>query len=285
MKRMLIKMRVVGLLGSRLTLVWCLLLAGLAVAVPTVAPAQESDMAKATEELFDAVHAKDFAAVQASVAAGADVEASDRWGMTPMELAIDKGYFEIGHYLVAVRNFNRANEEQRPSVTGPAGSPFGSASSRDVGSRPSGHGSPLGPLSKPASADGAISSDPTDVDIETSAGPATGDQQQSTGEASPFDPNAPAHGAGAFTVGEIGGAASGVPSGIDTGPDPLLGVEDNSATLSPGERTAQTSVPSEDGEGGSAFSNRVIGVGGSGSDSRAPTLLEIPKQPSNPRRQ
>ena len=246
--------------------------------------AMESDMAKATEELFDAVHAKDFAAVQASVAAGADVESSDRWGMTPMELAIDKGYFEIGHYLVAVRNFNRANEERRPAVTGPAGSPFGSASSRDVGSRPSGHGSPLGPLSKPVSGDGSLSTAPTNVDIETSAGPATGDQPQSTGQASPFDPNVPAHGAGAFTVGEIGGTASGVPSGFDTEPDPLLNAGD-SATLSTGERTAQTSVPSEDGEGGSAFSNRVVGVGGGGSDSSAPTLLEIPKQPSNPRRQ
>lgn len=278
------RMRVSGSFGSRLTLVWCLLLAGLAVAVPGAAPAQESNVAQATEELFDAVHAKDFAAVQASVAAGADVEASDRWGMTPMELAIDKGYFEIGHYLVAVRNFNRSKEEQRPAVTGPAGSPFGSASSRDVGSGPSGHGSPLGPLSKPADPDGSLSTAPTDVDIETSAGPATADQPPSTGGASPFDPNAPAHGASAFTVGEIGGAAPDVSPGGSMEPDPLLGSEDNAAS-SPGERTAQSSVPSENGEGGSAFSNRVVGVGGGGIDSNGPTSLDAPKQPSNPRRQ
>ncbi len=204
MKRMLMRMRVIGLPGYRLTLAWCLVVAGLAVAAPGLAAAQDSDVAKATENLFDAVHANDFAEVQASVAAGADVEAPDRWGMTPMELAIDKGYFEIGHYLVAVRNFNHANEERRPAVTGPAGSPFGSASSRDVGSRPSGYGSPLGPLSKPANAGSSFSTAADDVDIETSAGQAPGDPVLPNGKANPFDPDAPAHGSGAFSGGSEG---------------------------------------------------------------------------------
>ena len=54
--------------------------------------------------LFDAVHTNDFAAAEAAVAAGADVEARDRWDTSAIELAIDKGYFRIAHFLVSVRN-------------------------------------------------------------------------------------------------------------------------------------------------------------------------------------
>ncbi|MDZ3838782.1 MAG: hypothetical protein U0S49_15550 [Rhodospirillales bacterium] len=59
---------------------------------------------KATQMLFDAVHTNDFAAAEAAVAAGADVEARDRWDISPVELAVDKGYFRIAHFLVSVRN-------------------------------------------------------------------------------------------------------------------------------------------------------------------------------------
>jgi hypothetical protein len=59
---------------------------------------------KATQMLFDAVHTNDFAAAEAAVAAGADVEARDRWEISPVELAVDKGYFRIAHFLVSVRN-------------------------------------------------------------------------------------------------------------------------------------------------------------------------------------
>jgi hypothetical protein len=59
---------------------------------------------KATQMLFDAVHTNDFAAAEAAVAAGANVEARDRWDISPVELAVDKGYFRIAHFLVSVRN-------------------------------------------------------------------------------------------------------------------------------------------------------------------------------------
>ncbi len=59
---------------------------------------------KATQMLFDAVHTNDFPAAEAAVAAGADVEARDRWDISPVELAVDKGYFRIAHFLVSVRN-------------------------------------------------------------------------------------------------------------------------------------------------------------------------------------
>lgn len=72
----------------------------------------------ATGALFDAVHANDLEAVQARVAEGANVDARDRWGMTPVEIAIDREYFEVAHFLMSIRNFQAATEarEPRPSV-------------------------------------------------------------------------------------------------------------------------------------------------------------------------
>jgi hypothetical protein len=61
----------------------------------------------ATQKLFAAVHANDLQAAQASVAAGADLNAKDRWGMSAIELAIDKGYFSIAHFLTSTRNLRR----------------------------------------------------------------------------------------------------------------------------------------------------------------------------------
>lgn len=59
----------------------------------------------ATDDLFKAVNSNDFAGVQGAVAAGADLDATDRWGLSPIDIAVDKGYFEIAHFLLSVRNF------------------------------------------------------------------------------------------------------------------------------------------------------------------------------------
>ncbi len=59
----------------------------------------------ATEELFNAVAINDFAAVQAAVAAGGDIDATDRFGLSPIDIAIDKGHYQIAHFLLSVRNF------------------------------------------------------------------------------------------------------------------------------------------------------------------------------------
>ena len=45
-----------------------------------------------------------MAAAQASVASGADINATNDWGVTPIDLAVDKGHFDIAHYLLSVRN-------------------------------------------------------------------------------------------------------------------------------------------------------------------------------------
>ena len=77
---------------------------------------------QATDKLFTAVHANDFSAVQASIAAGADVDARNSWGVTPADLAVDKGYFRIAHYLVSVRNFQHIKTEQGSPPSTQAGS-------------------------------------------------------------------------------------------------------------------------------------------------------------------
>jgi hypothetical protein len=87
------------------------------------APAQQTGPATgqqrsgdATRNLFDAVQANDLAAVQASVAAGADLTARDQWGLTPVDLAVDKSYFDVAHFLLSVRNFQRSEGNPRQSA-------------------------------------------------------------------------------------------------------------------------------------------------------------------------
>lgn len=84
------------------------------------AAAAEETAARATQQLFEAVHSNDLAAARASVAAGADLEAMDRWGLTALELAIDKGYYEIAHFLAAARSSRRTGR-QNPSAPAEAG--------------------------------------------------------------------------------------------------------------------------------------------------------------------
>jgi hypothetical protein len=73
---------------------------------------------EATRSLFDAVQANDLAAVQASIAAGADLMARDQWGLTPIDLAIDKSYFEVAHFLLSLRNFERTESTPRGTTPG-----------------------------------------------------------------------------------------------------------------------------------------------------------------------
>jgi hypothetical protein len=86
--------------------------AALAIIQPAHAAPESPARAEATKRLFNAVYANDFAAVQASVAGGADVDWRNAWGVSAVDLAVDKGYFRIAHYLVSVRSFQRTKAEQ-----------------------------------------------------------------------------------------------------------------------------------------------------------------------------
>jgi hypothetical protein len=110
------------------------------LAVGSVAAAEQT-VAGATQQLFEAVHSNDLAAARASVAAGADLEAKDRWGFTALELAIDKRYYEIAHFLAAARSARRSGR-QTPSAPAeaersPLAAPGTAASPRLSDRRPS----------------------------------------------------------------------------------------------------------------------------------------------------
>lgn len=87
---------------------------------PTVAAQSANENRSADSQLFRAVQANDLAAVQASIGEGADIEARDRWGMTPTDIAIDRGHYRIAHFLVSVRNNRRAQDGRSTASTWPA---------------------------------------------------------------------------------------------------------------------------------------------------------------------
>ncbi len=102
------------------TLLSALTVAGSLVMANPAAAAQ--DTSKATQRLFEAVRANDLGAVQASLNAGASIEATDRWGMTAPDLAVDKGYFRIAHFLASVRHFRASSDllERAKAAAAPA---------------------------------------------------------------------------------------------------------------------------------------------------------------------
>ncbi len=77
----------------------------LGFALPAVA---QQDTAALTERLFTAVRANDVATVRLVLTNGADPMAVDANGQTPAGIAIDRGYFEIAHHILGVRNQRQA---------------------------------------------------------------------------------------------------------------------------------------------------------------------------------
>lgn len=124
----------------------------------------------ATQTLFEAVHTNDFAAAEAAIAAGANVDAKNRWNLTPIELAIDKGYFRIAHFLVSVRNSRSAADEQA-AAENPAATKRAAAKS---------------PVQ--ARAQQPATGRPTSTDFAPQPWPSN--------KPNPFDPETPAFGAG-----------------------------------------------------------------------------------------
>ena len=77
----------------------------------------QGEMSKSTERLFDAVFMNDMTAVKASIPAGADLEALNSWGQTPVDLAVDLGYFDIAHFLTSLRRFEKKEKQEPPLPT------------------------------------------------------------------------------------------------------------------------------------------------------------------------
>jgi hypothetical protein len=81
--------------------------------------------------LFRSVQANDLAGVQMAVGEGADVQARDRWGMTPADIAVDRGYYRIAHFLAAARNLHHDQETVSPASSTPSqGAPSAGSTAR-----------------------------------------------------------------------------------------------------------------------------------------------------------
>lgn len=97
-----------------------ILLAALAVAVTVGgALAQDKKLSPATESLFLAIRTNNFDAVKRSLLAGADVEAEDEDGRTAIDVAVDRGRFNIAHYLLAWRKPPQARTTTTPAAPPP----------------------------------------------------------------------------------------------------------------------------------------------------------------------
>ncbi len=187
----------IGRLAAGLTALVLALAA--AAQAPAAAPSLsgESQADRATQLLFEAVHTNDFAGAEAAVAAGASIQARDRWNSTPVELAVDKGYFRIAHFLVSVRN----NRQQTAAVN--------SGTVRPVEPAPATAAAPAAaPVQRRAPATAPV---PTPaVAVAPAAWP--------TDRPNPFDPGAPAFGTGLPVVGQIRGALPGAAGATPEGP-------------------------------------------------------------------
>ncbi|NQU56908.1 MAG: ankyrin repeat domain-containing protein [Rhodospirillales bacterium] len=69
----------------------------------------------ATDKLFEAVYNGDLAQVQISIAGGGDINAVNGWGITPVDLAVDRGHFDIVHFLLQVRDQKSQKKKPTPA--------------------------------------------------------------------------------------------------------------------------------------------------------------------------
>jgi hypothetical protein len=131
----------------------------------------------ATSSLFRSVQANDLAGVRKAVSEGADFQARDRWGMTAADIAVDRGYYRIAHFLAAARKLHR--DQQTTS-----GAPSAIAKSAAASSVTTGQKSPA----RDATNDSPkVDSLPIDEHLD-------GASEWPAGEPNPFDPTAPAPG-------------------------------------------------------------------------------------------
>ncbi len=56
----------------------------------------------ATKSLFDSVWRGDLVGVKSSIMSGADISAVNELGSRPVDMAVDRGHFEIAHYLLSI---------------------------------------------------------------------------------------------------------------------------------------------------------------------------------------
>ena len=149
----------------------------------------------ATVQLFNAVATNDFAAVQAAVAAGGDIDAIDRFGLSSIDIAIDKGHYQIAHFLLSVRNFQPSGPDAAARGAVPVPVPVPGGPAVDPGRvSPSAAGAPpvASATARAPAADTFVAPPPDRARETRFRWPAT--------EPNPFDPAVPVFG-GVLTAG------------------------------------------------------------------------------------
>ncbi|MBT6240893.1 MAG: ankyrin repeat domain-containing protein [Rhodospirillaceae bacterium] len=91
---------------------WCA-----ALMLSPIGESAGQEQSEATKQLFEAVYDGNMAKVQISIAGGGDIHALNSWGITPVDLAVDKGHFDIVHYLLQVRDLQ--SQKKKPAPTPP----------------------------------------------------------------------------------------------------------------------------------------------------------------------
>ncbi|MAF94942.1 MAG: hypothetical protein CMM60_04220 [Rhodospirillaceae bacterium] len=135
-------------------------------------PAAAGEMTPETEKLFRAVRSNDFPAVKRILLDGGDVRAENAAGLTVIDLAIDKGYFNIAHYLLAWRK----QRKPKPKIPLPLPAPppitaEAAPTTEPVPPEPAREAAPIAPKPPQSSPATESAAKPTPTPIETATKP------------------------------------------------------------------------------------------------------------------
>src|SRR4051812_31746 len=97
---------------------------------PEPIPADPNANLSPNAALFDAINRGDLPAARDAVARGAEIEARNVLGLTPIDAAVDQGRTEIMFYLLSIRTGIRGAPAPAPEPAAPASSPRAAAAAR-----------------------------------------------------------------------------------------------------------------------------------------------------------
>jgi hypothetical protein len=103
-------------------LIGALLVAGGLVLTSLSGAWAAENLSAATKRLFDAVWTDDMARVRASIIEGADLTAINEFGVRAVDMAVDKGHYDIAHYLLSVEK--QRNDQNTASQAAPVPTPL-----------------------------------------------------------------------------------------------------------------------------------------------------------------
>ena len=93
------------------------------------------------DELFDAITRGDMAAARDAVSRGADLEARNVLGLTPIDAAVDRGRNDIAFYLLSARaSFRPSSPSSAPPREAASSRPTRTAEQAPTGRAPAGNG-------------------------------------------------------------------------------------------------------------------------------------------------